>query len=86
MKLFKNKHFRNFLHILIGAILGYILTLTYNGVPFIVQLFITTFVVGGIGVMWEWFWRIKTLSEIDYNDVIRAVVPAILINILCVLF
>ncbi len=80
--LLKNKHFRNFLHILIGAGLGYLLSLTFNGITFFIQLFLTAFVVGGLGVFWEWAWKAYNKSEIDYYDVLRAVIPALIVVII----
>jgi len=76
-KLFKNKTVRNLLHGVVGAVLGYLLSLTFGGVPLSIQIFLTIFVVGIIGIMWEWFWKMYNHSEIDYLDVVRAVVPAL---------
>lgn len=45
---------RNLLHYLIGGIIGIVLFLTFDGVPFVLQLFITAFIMGVIGPMWEW--------------------------------
>jgi hypothetical protein len=76
-KLFKNKHFRNLLHVVVGGLLGYLLSLAFDNIQLLVQLFLTVFVVGSLGIMWEWFWKMYNHSEIDYWDVIRAIIPAL---------
>ena len=69
---------RNLLHYLIGAIISILLFLTYDGVPFPIQLFLTTFIMGVIGTMWEWGWYMYNKSIIDYYDVLRGVAGALL--------
>jgi len=62
---------RNLFHYLIGAVIGMLLFQTFDGVPFAVQLFRTTFRMGVIGGMWEWSWNMYNGSEIDYYDMLR---------------
>jgi len=69
---------RNLLHFIIGAIIGILLFQTFDGVPFAIQLFLTTFVMGVIGTMWEWGWHMYNKSIIDYWDVFRGITGAIL--------
>ena len=69
---------RNLLHFIIGAIIGILLFQTFDGVPFPIQLFLTTFVMGVIGTMWEWGWHMYNKSIIDYYDVLRGVLGALL--------
>jgi len=73
---------RNLLHYLIGAVIGMLLFQSFSGVPFAVQLFITTFIMGVIGGMWEWGWNMYNGSKIDEWDVVRAVLAGLLVNIL----
>ena len=68
---------RNLLHYLIGAVIGMLLFQSFSGVPFAVQLFITTFIMGVIGGMWEWGWNMYNGSEIDYYDMLRGVAGAL---------
>ena len=70
---------RNFLHVLIGAFLGWLLFQTFNGVPIAIQYFLTIFVVGVLSIFWEWFWKIKNNAVIDYWDVVRGVSGGVLI-------
>jgi len=69
---------RNLLHYLIGGVIGILLFLTYDGIPFALQLFITTFIMGVIGGMWEWGWQMYNKSFIDYMDVLRCITGALL--------
>ena len=73
----KKEQFRNWLHYLIGAVIGMLLFQTFDGVPFPIQLFLTTFVMGVIGGMWEWGWNMYNGSEIDYYDMFRGVAGAL---------
>ena len=77
----KKEQFRNALHILIGAALGWVLSLTYSGVPIPIQIFLTVFVIGVIGTMWEWGWNMYNKSVVDYLDVVRAVIAGLVVNI-----
>jgi len=69
---------RNLLHYLIGCLIGIVLFLTYDGVPFAIQLFLTAFIMGVIGTMWEWGWQMYNKSIIDYWDVFRGIAGGIL--------
>jgi hypothetical protein len=51
--MFKNKYFRDFLHILAGLIFGYLLSLTFEGVIFVMQLFFTAFSTAIIATFYE---------------------------------
>jgi hypothetical protein len=69
---------RNLLHYLIGAVIGILLFLTFDGVPFAIQILITAFIMGVIGTMWEWGWQMYNKSFIDYMDVLRGAIGALL--------
>jgi hypothetical protein len=77
----RKEQIRNKLHILIGAALGWVLSLTYSGVPIPIQIFLTVFVIGVIGTMWEWGWHMYNKSVVDYLDVVRAVIAGLVVNI-----
>jgi hypothetical protein len=66
------------LHLLGGALIGWVLSLTFSGVPLFVQYFITIFVSTLLGIGWEWGWKIKNDALIDYRDVFWGVVGSIL--------
>lgn len=57
-------------HLIIGLIIGIILSTTFEGVPTFIQYFLTTFVATVSGIAWEWFWKMYNDSEIDYRDVL----------------
>jgi len=78
----KKEQIRNGLHILIGAALGWVLLLTYSGIPIPIQIFLTVFVVGVIGTMWEWGWNMYNKSVVDYLDVVRAVLAGLVVVII----
>jgi hypothetical protein len=77
----KKEQIRNGFHILIGAVLGWLLFKTYSGVPIPIQIFYTAFLIGVGGTMWEWGWHMATKSEIDKWDVVRAVAAGLAVNI-----
>ena len=66
------------LHLLGGALIGWLLSLTFSGVPIVIQYFITIFVSTLLGVGWEWGWTAYNKSPIDYRDVFWGVVGSIL--------
>jgi len=78
----KKEQIRNGLHILIGAGLGWVLSLTYSGVSIPIQIFLTVFVIGVIGTMWEWGWNMYNKSVVDYLDVVRAVAAGLVVVII----
>ena len=82
----KKEQFRNALHILIGAALGWVLFLTFDGVVIPAQIFLTVLVIGVIGTMWEWGWQMYNKSEIDYLDVVRAVLAGLVVVTFCNIF
>jgi hypothetical protein len=67
----------NSLHVIIGALIVLILFQTFAGIPIAIQYFLTIFVVGGLSVIWEWFWKMKNDAVIDYWDVVRGVAGAV---------
>ncbi len=69
------------MHILVGAVLGWLLFKTYSGIPIPIQIFYTSFIIGVIGTMWEWGWQMYNGSEIDEWDVVRAVAAGLAVNI-----
>ena len=73
------KQFRNFLHILICAIIAWVMFQTFKGVNILMQHLFVSFVTVVIGVFWEVFWHKYTGSKVDYKDVIRGVISANLI-------
>ena len=78
----KKEQIRNGFHILIGAVLGWLLFKTYSGIPIPIQIFLTSFVIGVIGTCWEWGWHMYNKdNKIDYLDVVRAVIAGLVVNI-----
>jgi hypothetical protein len=65
------------LHLLGGALIGWVLSLAFSGVPLFIQYFITIFVSMLLGIAWEWSWKAYNDSEIDYRDVFWGVVGAV---------
>jgi hypothetical protein len=69
-------------HIFGGGLFGVILSTTFSGVFEGIQLFLTIFLSGALGVCWEWFWKAFNNTEPDYNDVYytigAALIPVIL--------
>ncbi len=79
----KKEQIRNGLHILIGAGLGWVLSLTYSGIPIPIQIFYTSFIIGVLGTMWEWGWKMSNKdNEIDYLDVVRAILAGLVVVII----
>jgi len=66
------------LHLLVGGLMGWVLSLTFSGVPLFVQYFITIFVSGLTAVAWEWSWKMKNDAPIDYRDVFWTVLGAVI--------
>jgi hypothetical protein len=73
-------------HLLVGAGIGWVLTLTYSGVPLLIQLFLTGFISGVIATMWEWGWNMYNSAPIDYKDVKYSIIGALITNIIIILF
>ena len=69
-------------HLLVGAFIGWVLTLTYSGVPLLIQLFLTGFISGVLATMWEWGWNMYNASKIDYEDVKYSIIGALITHIL----
>ena len=69
-------------HLLVGAFIGWVLSLTYSGVPLLIQLFLTAFVTGVIATMWEWGWHMYNSAPIDYKDVKYSIIGALITHIL----
>lgn len=77
--------FRDFLHILAGVTLGYLLNLTFDGVPLFLRLVLGGIFSIAIGFGWEWFWAMTTQSKEDKWDAIRTIAGC-LITILILWF
>jgi len=69
-------------HLIVGALISMLLSLTYSGVPLLIQLFLTAFVTGVIATMWEWGWNMYNSAEIDYKDVKYSIIGALITNII----
>ena len=69
-------------HLLVGAFIGFVLTLTYAGVSILIQLFLTGFISGVFATMWEWGWNMYNSAPIDYEDVKYSIIGALITNIL----
>jgi len=69
-------------HLLVGALISMLLSLTYSGVPLLIQLFLTSFVTGVIATMWEWGWNMYNSAPIDYKDVKWSIIGALTTNII----
>lgn len=69
-------------HIFIGSIIGMILSTTFSGVAVALQLFLTIFVSGLLGGMWEAGWAAYNGTKPDVKDVIYTVVSALIAVIL----
>jgi len=67
------ENFRDFLHILAGVTLGYLLNLTFDGVPLFFRLVLGGIFSTAVGFGWEWFWAMKTQSVEDKFDAIRTI-------------
>ena len=72
-------------HLLVGAGIGWVLTLTYAGVPLLIQLFLTGFISGVIATMWEWGWNMYNSAPIDYEDVKYSIIGALITNIIIII-
>lgn len=78
-------NFRDFLHVLAGITLGYLLNLTFDGVPLFARLILGGIFSTAIGFGWEWFWAMTTQSKEDKWDAIRTIAGC-LITILILWF
>jgi hypothetical protein len=67
------KNFRDFLHVLAGITLGYLLNLTFDGVPLFARLVLGGIFSTCIGFGWEWYWAMTTHSKEDKFDAIRTI-------------
>jgi hypothetical protein len=72
------KNFRDFLHVLIGVSLGYLLNLTFNGVPLIARLTLSGIFSAVIGFGWEWFWQMYNHSIVDKKDAYRTIAGCVI--------
>jgi hypothetical protein len=79
------KNFRDFLHVFAGITLGYLLNLTFNGVPLFARLALGGIFSTAIGFGWEWFWAMYNGSKEDKFDAIRTIAGC-LITILILWF
>ena len=72
---------RNTLHVIVGALFGWLLFQTFDGVPFGVQLFLTAFVIGGLSIFWEVGWHLYNKSVVDYWDAVRGIIGGLIVVI-----
>lgn len=72
------KDFRNILHILVGVSLGYLLNLTFDGVPLIARLTLGGIFSAVIGFGWEWYWAMTTQSVEDKKDAYRTIAGCVI--------
>jgi hypothetical protein len=77
----KNSDFRNLLHVAIGIPIAYGLFQTYSGIELVFQLVLTTIWTVVIGYAWEVGWHLYNKSVVDHKDVVRAVVSALVVNV-----
>lgn len=77
--------FRDLLHIVAGVALGYLLNLTFDGVPLFARLILGGIFSTAIGFGWEWFWAMYNGSKEDKLDAIRTIAGC-LITILILWF
>lgn len=77
--------FRNLLHILAGISLGFLLNLTFDGVPLFARLILGAIFSTAIGFGWEWYWAMQTQSIEDKKDAYRTIAGC-LITILILWF
>ena len=64
---------RNLLHILAGISLGFLLNLTFDGVPLFARLILGGIFSIAIGFGWEWYWAMQTQSIEDKKDAYRTI-------------
>jgi len=72
------KLFRDFLHVLAGAFIAFLLSLTFQGsnpIPEFVVVIIVTTVAGGL---WEIGWNLYNKSVVDKYDVLRTVIGGLI--------
>ena len=65
-------------HIFAGGLIGMVLSTTYSGVFEGMQLFLTIFVSGVLGTIWEWGWAAFNKTKPDANDVYYTVAAALI--------
>jgi len=78
----KNTDFRNALHYISGAVIAFLLSLTFQGSNFIPELIVTLIVTIVIASFWEIGRKIKYGYEVDKKDVIRTVAGAVIFFII----
>lgn len=76
---------RDIYHVLAGITLGYLLNLTFDGVPLFERLALGGIFSTAIGFGWEWFWAMYNGSKEDKWDAIRTIAGC-LITILILWF
>jgi hypothetical protein len=74
-----------YLHLIVGALIGLILTFTYAGVPIALQYFLSMFITGCFATAWEWFWAMKG-NPVDKWDVIWSIIGAVLVLTIKLIF
>ena len=76
---------RDIYHVLAGITLGYLLNLTFDGVPLFARLALGGIFSTAIGFGWEWFWAMHNGSVEDKKDAYRTIAGC-LITILILWF
>lgn len=71
-----------YLHLIVGGVISRILCETYEGVAIPMQLFLSVFILGVFGFMWEGGWAMKNETVPDWMDVVWGCIGAILGNII----
>lgn len=68
---------RNSLHVIGGAIIAFLLSLTFNGLDLYEKLIIVLIVTVFFGVTWEIAREMLKKSYFDWNDVYRTIIGGI---------
>lgn len=67
------ENLRDLIHVLAGITLGYLMHLTFDGVPLSARLALGGIFSTCIGFGWEWFWAMYNGSKEDKFDAIRTI-------------
>lgn len=68
---------RNSLHFIVGALIAFLLSLTFNNYFLYEKLIIVLIVTGFFGVTWEIDREMLKKSFFDWNDVYRTIIGGI---------
>jgi len=72
------KLFRDFLHVVGGAFIAFLLSLTFQGSNPIPEFVVVIIVTGVIGYGWEIGWNLYNKSVVDKYDVLRTVIGGLI--------